>query len=138
MIRVRKSPKNRRGTSAVEFALVVPVMLAFTFGLIEMCRISSVKEAIIQASREGARVGVRPTAGTGDVQSRIDEELAILGLQDASVTITPSQLEGAEPGDRVTVHITIPVGQVSYVPGFFSFDGVDIVAETTMRRESSG
>ncbi len=138
VIRKRKRYQSRRGTSAVEFAMIVPVMLAFTFGLIEMSRISMVKEAVIQASREGARVGVRPTASTSDVQSRVSEELAIMGLGDANVVITPADLNDAEPGDTVKVRITIPIGEVSYVPGFFSFDGVEIEAETVMRRESSG
>ncbi len=130
--------KRRRGAATVEFALIVPVMLTFTFGLIEMSRISMVKEAVIQASREGARVGVRPTASIDDVNQRINEELAILGLTTANVQVTPTVLDQALPGDDIRVRITIPIGEVSYVPGFFSFDGLDIVAETVMRRESTG
>ncbi|MCS7467214.1 pilus assembly protein [Stieleria sp. ICT_E10.1] len=135
--RFRKK-QTRRGAATVEFALIVPVMLTFTFGLIEMGRISMIKEAVVQASREGARVGIRPTASIEDVQTRINEELAIMNLTSAVVTITPSFLEEAEPGDDIKVRITIPISEVSYVPGFFSFEGLDIVAETVMRRESTG
>ena len=113
-------------------------MLTFTFGLIEMGRISMIKEAVVQASREGARVGVRPTASVEDVQTRVNEELAIMNLTSANVVITPSFLDEAAPGDDIRVRITIPISEVSYVPGFFAFDGLDIVAETVMRRESTG
>ncbi|PAY15493.1 pilus assembly protein TadE [Rhodopirellula sp. SM50] len=130
--------QTRRGAATVEFALIVPVMLTFTFGLIEMGRISMIKEAVVQASREGARVGVRPTASIEDVQTRVNEELAIMNLTSANVVITPSFLEEAAPGDDIKVRITIPISEISYVPGFFAFDGLDIVAETVMRRESTG
>ncbi|WP_220498155.1 TadE/TadG family type IV pilus assembly protein [Rhodopirellula sp. JC639] len=129
---------SRRGAATVEFALIVPVMLTFTFGLIEMGRISIIKEAVVQASREGARVGIRPTASIEDIQARINEELAIMNISSANVVITPSYLGEAEPGDDIRVRITIPITDVSYVPGFFAFEGMDIVAETVMRRESTG
>lgn len=138
MINRNKRKQSRRGAATVEFALIVPVMLIFTFGVIEMSRISMVKEALVQASREGARVGVRPTASVSDVQDRVNEELAIMDISTATVVITPSTLDEASPGDDITVRITIPISEVNLVPGFFSFGGMDIVAETTMRRESTG
>ena len=113
-------------------------MLTFTFGLIEMSRISMIKEAVVQASREGARVGIRPNASVDDVQARVNEELAIMDIVSANVVITPTYLNEAKPGDDITVRITIPISDVSVVPGFFSFGGLDIVAETVMRRESTG
>lgn len=134
----RRKRKQRRGAAVVEFALIVPVMLVFTFGMIELTRISSVKESLTQASREGARVGVRPTADASDVTTRVNEELEIMGLTEASVTITPSVLEDATPGDYIRVQITIPFSEASWIPSFFQFDSMDISAETVMRRESTG
>ncbi|MCD0463457.1 pilus assembly protein [Roseiconus lacunae] len=118
--------------------MIVPLMLTFTFGLIEMSRISIIKESIVQASREGARIGIRPTASSSDVQSRINEELGVMGITTASVSITPSHLDTAQPGEEISVKIEIPISEVSFIPGFFNFDGVDISAETVMRRESTG
>lgn len=133
----RRKGQRRRGAAAVEFALIVPVMLTFTFGLIEVTRISMIKESITQASREGARVGVRPTATVADVEARIAEELAIMGIDSSAVTVTPSVLEQAAAGEDVTVAISVPISDVSWVPGYFSFGVLDIVAETVMRREST-
>lgn len=130
--------KQRRGAAVVEFAMIVPVMLVFTFGMIELSRMSMVKESLTQASREGARVGVRPAATSDDVMTRVNEELEILGLQTASIVITPAVLEDAVAGDDVKVELSVPVSDASWIPDFFSFDALDIKAETTMRRESTG
>lgn len=133
----RRKRAQRRGTAVVEFALIVPVMLTLTFGLIEISRISMIKESITQASREGARVGVRPSATFIDVQTRVNEELAIMGLDSATVLVTPTYLEQALPGEDVSVSVTVPIASVSWVPGILSFGVSDIVAETVMRREST-
>ncbi len=133
-----RNRRKRRGAATVEFALIVPVMLTFTFGLIEMSRISMIKESVVQASREGARVGIRPTASIADVETRIYEELAIMGIVGADIEITPTTLSDATPGEDITVRISIPISDISLVPAFFSFEGIDIIAETTMRRESTG
>lgn len=135
---IKRRTRKRRGAAVVEFALVVPVMLTFTFGMIELSRINMIKEAIVQASREGARVGIRPTATVADVNERVDEELAMMAISTANVQVTPGSLDDAMPGDQVVVRISVPITDVSYVPGFFSFEGMDIIAETVMRRESSG
>lgn len=134
---MRVQKKKRRGAAAVEFALIVPVMLTFTFGLIEISRISLFKESMVQATREGARLGIKPSATTEEVITRVSQELGIMGIDGATVTIEPSSLSQAGPGESVRVNVSVPVNQASWVGGYFSFGGTDIVAETVMRREST-
>jgi len=133
----RKQRKQRCGTATVEFALVVPVMLTVTFGLIELSRMSMVKESLTQASREGARVGVRPTATNSDVIARVNQELGIMGLTGAEISVIPDYLDSAQPGDEIHVKLTIPISETSWVPGALDFSVFDIEAETVMRREST-
>lgn len=133
----RGLPANRRGTAAVEFALIAPLMLTFTFGLIELGRITLVKEAAVQATREGAREAIRPAASVDEVMAQVNRELQLMNVTDATVAITPNLLEDAEPGSLVTVRVEIPISSVTWVPGYFQFGATDIVAETTMRREST-
>lgn len=134
----RKTRRRRRaGTSTVEFALVVPVMMTFTFGLIEMSRLNMVKESLTQATREGARIGIRPDATVDQVETRVNEELTILGITNSTITVDPDPLGVASGDDQVTVEITVPISAVSYVPGFFDFDALNLTAQTTMRREST-
>jgi Flp pilus assembly protein TadG len=50
--------KCQKGASAVEFAIVLPLLLAFVFGIIEFGILLYDKAVITNASREGARTAV--------------------------------------------------------------------------------
>ncbi len=128
---------DRRGASAIEFALIAPLMIAFTFGLVEIGRIMLVKQTATHATREGARIAVRPTADSDDVLQRVSEELALLAIENASVEVEPASIEDAEPGSQVTVRVRVDIASISWIPGFFNFDTSEIVAESSMRREST-
>ena len=128
---------KRTGVAAVEFALVVPVMLTFVFGLIEISRIALVKESLVQASREGARTGARPSSSADDVIDAVNTELEIMGLTDADVVMEPAMLEQAASGDTIRVTVTIPMATISWVPNFFDFEAAKVEAVTVMRREST-
>lgn len=55
---MRKKLTSERGTSAVEFALVLPLLLLVLFGIIEFSLVMYNKAMITNASREGARRGI--------------------------------------------------------------------------------
>ncbi len=134
---LRLHAEKRWGAAAVEFAVIAPVMMLFTFGLVEIGRLMLVKQTAIHATREGARVAVRPTASNEDIIERVNEELALLGINAATVEIEPSSVELADPGSPVTVRVRVDLDSVSAVPGLFDFAATDIVAESSMRREST-
>ena len=50
--------KSENGASAVEFALVMPLLFVLIFGIIEFGIFLYDKAVITNASREGARAGV--------------------------------------------------------------------------------
>ena len=133
----RALPAKRLGAAAVEFAMIAPLMLLFTFGLIELGRTTLVKDCATHATREGARVGIRPTATGQEVIDRVHQELALMSINQATVEIEPAALEAAPPGSYVTVRVRIPISTVSWIPGYFDFEAMDIVAQSSMRREST-
>jgi Flp pilus assembly protein TadG len=49
---------NQKGTAAIEFAIVLPVLLAITFGIIEFGILLYDKAMVTNASREGARAAI--------------------------------------------------------------------------------
>jgi Flp pilus assembly protein TadG len=53
-----KAMKDRRGASAVEFALVLPLLIVLLFGIVEFGLLMYNKAVITNASREGARAGI--------------------------------------------------------------------------------
>ena len=70
---MKKQTEN--GASAVEFALILPLLLVLTFGIIEFSVFLFDKAVITNASREGARFGiVFVTDGTTPVP-KTDEEI---------------------------------------------------------------
>jgi Flp pilus assembly protein TadG len=69
------SPGNReKGASAVEFALVLPVLILILFGIIEFGFIIYDKAVITNASREGARTGIVYRVGVGGVPSAVSTD----------------------------------------------------------------
>jgi Flp pilus assembly protein TadG len=132
---VKRCLLGRRGSSAVEFAMIAPLMILFTFGLVEVGRLMLVKQTMTHATREGARVAVRPNADITEVTQRIRDELLTLAIEDPVIETEPASLELAEPGAAVTVRVRVGISSVSWIPGYFNFAVNDIVAETCMRRE---
>jgi hypothetical protein len=49
---------DKRGAAAVEFAIVLPLLVVFLFGIIEFSIMFYDKAVITNASREGARAGI--------------------------------------------------------------------------------
>ncbi len=133
----KRNSKQRVGAAAVEFAVVAPVMIALTFGLIEMGRMMMVKNAATQACREGARLAVTPTANSESVEDVVRQELELYDISASNVIITPSVLGSAQPGDTVSVKVQINVDANSWIPGFISLAIDSIESETQMRREST-
>ena len=125
----------RLGSSAVEFAVIAPLMILFTFGLVEVGRLMLVKQIATHATREGARAAIRPTAVQEDITQQVLDEMAVLSINDVTIETVPASLELAEPGAEITVRVRVGIDSISWVPDYFSFSTNDIVAETCMRRE---
>jgi len=54
---------SQKGTSAVEFALILPVLIILIFGIIEFSILMYNQQVITNASREGARTGIVQETG---------------------------------------------------------------------------
>ena len=74
----RSKGRDERGSSAVEFALVLPFLTLFIVGIIAYAYMFSVRQAITQATAEGARAGAVAVPGdaTTDAKAAIDAALA--------------------------------------------------------------
>jgi Flp pilus assembly protein TadG len=55
MMRIIHSKPVRRGTACVEFAVVLPMLLIFILGILEIGRYVEVYQILEAAAREGAR-----------------------------------------------------------------------------------
>jgi Flp pilus assembly protein TadG len=132
----RSYRRYRRAAAAVEFAIVAPVFFLLVLGMIEYGRMVMVQQVITNASREGARQAVLDGATTAEVQTVVTDYLASGSITGATVTVTPNPPTNAEFGDPVTVAVSIPFSQVSWLPSPMYLGGKTLIATTVMRRES--
>ena len=132
--------KNRRGAAVVEFAIVAPVFFLLVFGMIEYGRMVMVQQILTNASREGARFAVvqsaNNTSAVQDVVTDYLESASIGGSPTVSVDWPAS--DGSSSSEPVTVTVSIPFGQVSWLPSpMFVDSSMPLTAVSVMRREST-
>ncbi len=133
----RARRKNRRGASAVEFALVAPVFMLLVFGMIEYGRMVMVQQLLTNAAREGARRAVLDGATTAEVTTAVSTYLSGASVAGASVAVTPNPPTSATAGQPVTVSVSIPYSQVSWLPSPMFLGGRTLTSNSTMRRETA-
>jgi Flp pilus assembly protein TadG len=94
-----------RGATAVEFALLLPVLLLLVCGLIDFGRALNAQITLTQAAREGARLAA---LGEPNVVSRT--QAAATGLSGVSVTVTacPGGTGSTAAAADATVQVSYP------------------------------
>jgi Flp pilus assembly protein TadG len=120
----------------VEFAVVAPLFFLLVFGMIEFGRMVMVQQIITNASREGARVAVLDGATATEVTTAVENYMASVSLPSVNMTVTPDPPSSAGYGDPVTVVVSIPFDQVSWLPTPMFLGGTTLSATTVMRRET--
>ena len=128
--------KQRRGVAVVEFAIVAPVFIMLIFGMVEFGRLVMVQQVLTNASREGARRAVLDGATTAEVEATVETYLQSGAVSGADVTVTPDPPANAGSGEPVTVSVSIPFSQVSWIASPMFLGGTQMQAATVMRRES--
>src|SRR5512139_2019885 len=141
--------KKTRGASAVEFGVILPLLVFLVFGIIELSFALYDKAMITNASREGARAGIVyriPTVTnseiTGVVNNYLGRHLINLGgkrspssdpVTGATVLVMRS---GSSPGSELRVRVGytysfLVLPRISHDLG----RGINMSAETVMRME---
>jgi len=120
----------------VEFAIVAPVFILLLFGIIEYGRMVMVQQVITNASREGARRAVLDGATTSEVETVVDDYMMSSAVNGATVTISPDPPSTAGSGEPVSVTVSVPFSDVSWLPAPMFLGNTDLQARTVMRRES--
>lgn len=136
---------DQRGTSTLEFLVVLPTLLLIFLASLELSRAWLTSNIATNAAREGARVGVvtpppnpsSPTFDNGPALARISEVLSAANLTAASVSVTCSAT-ACPPDSQVQATVTINFETV--VPLFLPILGTPtspmVLQETVrMRRE---
>lgn len=104
-----------RGAAAVEFALVLPILLLLVFGIVEFGRIYNIQTTITAAAREGARVmaldsGTDPTSDATAAAKSVAKPYTV---SDVQVTVTPPSTAPISPNVCPTQNTTNAVVKVT-------------------------
>src|SRR6056297_1554035 len=110
------SQVNRRsGITAVEFAVVAPLLFLFFFAAVEFCR-----------------VGIVPGATSAEVRAETLRMMNTLGVSNVVVAVIPATID--RHSEEVTVRLEVPLDGNSFVPNQF-VAGRSVVRQLTLRRE---
>ena len=117
-----------RGATAVEFALLLPLLLLIVMGIIDFGRMLNAQQTLTQAAREGARL---VALGQPNVAGRT--QAAATGLSPVGVSIQSACPVGAGPGSNGAVQASFTfqfTPGLGYLVGLFG--GTGLSGQTTL------
>ena len=115
-MRSQRRPRRRSGNSAVELAITLPLMMTIVFGSVEVCQLIHSRQAIEAAAYQCALIAIDSEGTDVDVQARMNEILTQRGVLSGSVVTTPLSIEGLPRGSNISVVVTAPFADNTWVP----------------------
>ena len=124
--------REQRGATAVEFALIVPLLIVLVLGIAEFGRAFQVQGTLSAAAREGVRVmALQNNQSAAKDAVRNAATSLDPTITDAEITISPSTgCPPVNPGSA-TVRLTISY-PMPYLTGFFG-SGLNLTGTGVMR-----
>jgi Flp pilus assembly protein TadG len=119
---------KRRGANAVEFALVGSLMFVFVLGLVEIGRALMVQHLLVNAARQGCRLGILPGKSNADITTTATNALTTQGVSGSTDAIN------AKTGDEITVIVSVPASRITWLP-FTRYVTGNLTGQYTLRRE---
>ena len=130
---LKRFRKAEGGQALVELALVLPVLIMLTFGIVEFGRIFNAYLVVNQSAREGARKGI-VGATDSEIMTAVNNSASTLNTAKLTIAITPSQAYRTR-GASLVVSVKYPV--TVYIPLLSAIipNPLDVNGKTVMRVE---
>lgn len=133
-----------RGVALVEFAIALPLLAMFVFGIIDFGWAFSQNIDVRQAAREGARLAVVNAATGADADTRRDDLIAEIRARSTEladdetsvyIALQDDDADGnaGERGETVVVCVRYPLRSLSGITG--TFLSGDLTTKSVMRME---
>ena len=123
---------HKRGAALVEFAMVMPILMMFFYGMIELSRVLLLQHTADTASYEGARFAIVPGATSQDAVDCASKLLATGKLKSAKITVTPTVITEDTP--VITVLVDVPMREIAWMTPFWFKKG-SVKSEVTLVTE---
>ena len=112
-----KRLRRERGAAAVEFALVMPILLTLALGIVEFGRAYNVQTTLAAAAREGARtMALKNNVVDAKESSKLALSPAVPSPEAVVINIVPSATGGCTANLNATVTLTY---SLPYMTKFF-------------------
>jgi Flp pilus assembly protein TadG len=143
---------NERGATILETALVLPILFAVIFGILEFGRAYNMFQTVTNAAREGARYSVAPyAAGTANAGSLPDASTQVVPLvqyflvsdgivvPDGNIVVVQncSGTAACPAVNGLAVQYTQVTVTAPYTFAYFPFGTLNISARAVMRNENN-
>jgi Flp pilus assembly protein TadG len=147
---------RRRGSTAVEVALTLPIFIMFLAALMEFGHVLFVSHMLKAAAKSGARYGSTDGVTTAQVQAQVRQIVdkaikpgaATVLIRDAGVFDTPNmnpstinynalpnvELSSIDQGHLYIVQVTVPYNQVALLPPFW-VKNATVTGQSVLRHE---
>ncbi len=150
--RCRAPIRDERGAAVVEFAIIFPLLIILLFGMVDFGRAFFLRNNLVAAAREGARLGAvatNPCGATSAIRARVRNYITSVGgasPTDAQLPVTFLYTDGSTSNCTSTTQATnVRVGLAAYpftaVTPVFSLinytTAVQITVSATYRWEQS-
>ena len=106
-----RSLRHEAGTSAIEFALIVPFLLMLAGGIVEMANVFFVRSQLNEIVRDATRRLAVDAFDQDAAHKFIVSKLAQTTKAKGNITFSETDKKGEEPTD-VTVSLSIPLKDV--------------------------
>lgn len=140
--------RDDRGAAAVEFALVVPILLLVVFGIVNLGVVMAQQISLNNGARQAARFAVVDGRTCTEIQDEGKASASTVGMEASAVptpVITrngspapcPSPCSSSVPGDNIKVTMTRSAAWLVSFPPFTSGNAPILSGEAEMRCEFS-
>ncbi|MCS7471041.1 pilus assembly protein [Stieleria sp. ICT_E10.1] len=134
-LRIRSAVRRRRkGAAMIEFAVCLPVFLLITFATLETCRMIYLRQSLKLAAYESARLGILPDIAPASLQDQCDVILLGRGIENYTLSHTPSDLSALEFGNLLVTTVEAPAAENALI-GSWLYGGQTVSESVTIMAE---
>lgn len=99
---------DERGAAAVEFALILPLLILLVFGIVQFSLAYNRQQGLHAAAREGARIASLPQTTQSEITTRVTSSLDGVPFSTApTITITPNVTKPCDQRSGLTVVVSV-------------------------------
>lgn len=135
MAKLRSRPLDDRGSMAVEFALIAPVLMIVVMGILEFSLMLYTHATAASATRDVTRRIATNRLAAASADTTVKDQLPAWVRAFATVTVTQTT-PGTAATNQIKVNVTFPANKATPTNYLnFAYGSVTLDVSTTMQQE---